>query len=176
MSENNCVVIPTVADDATEVFTLFDHSIRYQEKHGYPSWRNYDRSAVLNDIENQRQFKVLINQRIAIVFSIRYDDKIIWREHDKGESIYLHRIVVNPDFKGQKLFGKILEWAIADCSRKGLKNVRMDTWADNPTIIEYYKGFGFAVVENFVTPNTAQLPVHNRNLALTLLEYQIGFQ
>jgi hypothetical protein len=48
----------------------------------------------------------------------------------------------------------------------------MDTWAANPTIINYYTGFGFVVVENYTTPNTAELPVHNRNLALTLLEYR----
>ena len=174
MSANDWIVVPTVVDDAPDVFALFDHSILYQEAHGYPSWRNYDRRAVLDDIENRRQFKVIIHQRIAIVFSIRYDDRIIWRERDIGESIYLHRIVVNPESKGQKLFGKILDWAISDCKQKGLKNVRMDTWADNPKIIEYYKAFGFVVVENFVTPDTVELPVHNRNLALTLLEYQVG--
>jgi GNAT superfamily N-acetyltransferase len=174
MSTNNAAVTPTAADEVSEIFRLFDHSILYQERNGYPSWRNYDRDAVIKDIENRRQFKVMINQRIAIVFSIRYDDKVIWREHDNGESIYLHRIVVNPEFKGQKLFGRILHWAIAKCKEKGLKNVRMDTWADNPKIIQYYKGFGFEVVENYKTPNTAELPVHNRNLALTLLEYKVA--
>jgi len=49
----------------------------------------------------------------------------------------------------------------------------MDTWAANPTIIDYYKSFGFAFIENYTTPNSEELPVHNRNLALTLLEYQL---
>jgi hypothetical protein len=47
----------------------------------------------------------------------------------------------------------------------------MDTWANNPTLIEYYKTFGFNVIENYTTPDSIGLPVHNRNLALTLLEY-----
>ena len=89
-----------------------------------------------------------------------------------GNSIYLHRIVVNPEFKGQRLFGTILDWAIEHSKQKGLSSIRMDTWAANPTIIDYYKSFGFAFIENYTTPDSEELPVHNRNLALTLLEYK----
>jgi ribosomal protein S18 acetylase RimI-like enzyme len=92
---------------------------------------------------------------------------------DQGNSIYLHRIVVNPDFKGQKLFGEIMKWAIAHAKGKRLDTIRMDTWASNAVIVEYYKSFGFRVVENFTTPDTTALPVHNRNLALTLLEFKV---
>lgn len=104
---------------------------------------------------------------------MRYADKIIWRDLDTGNSIYLHRIVVNPACKGQRLFGKILDWAIEHSKQKGLSSIRMDTWAANPTIIEYYKSFGFMFIENFTTPDSEELPVHNRNLALTLLEYKL---
>ncbi|ELR71966.1 GCN5-related N-acetyltransferase [Fulvivirga imtechensis AK7] len=159
--------------DLDLIFDLFEQSIIYQEKRGYPVWKNYDRNAIVKDIENKNQYKVMINAKPAIVFSVCYVDKIIWRERDKGESIYLHRIVVNPEFKGQKLFGKILEWAISHCKKHGLSSIRMDTWTANPTIIDYYKNFGFNFVENFITPDTPELPVHNRNLALTLLEFNL---
>jgi len=155
---------------------LFEQSISYQEKKGYPVWRNYDRNAIIKDIENKNQYKVVINSKTAIVFSVCYADKIIWRDFDKEDSIYLHRIVVNPELKGQKLFGKILDWAISHCRQKGLNSIRMDTWAANPTIIEYYKTFGFTIIENYTTPDSTELPVHNRNLALTLLEYKADGQ
>jgi len=81
--------------------------------------------------------------------------------------------VVNLDFKGQKLFGTILDWAIDHSKRKGISSIRMDTWAENPAIINYYKSFGFKFIENYTTPNNEELPIHNRNLALTLLEYKL---
>ncbi len=161
----------TVTDDLPFIYELFEHSIIYQEKKGYPVWRDYDKNAIVKDIENKNQYKVIINSLIAIVFSVAYADKIIWRELDKGESIYLHRIVINPEFKGQKLFGQIVDWAIGHLRDKGLSTVRLDTWAANQTIIDYYKSFGFEIVENYTTPNSTELPVHNRNLALTLMEY-----
>ncbi len=159
--------------DLERVFELFDQSINYQEKNGYPVWRNYDKNAIIRDIENKNHYKVIVGSKTGIVFSVCYTDKIIWRELDNGDSIYLHRIVVNPELKGQKLFGKILDWAITHSKEKRLNSIRMDTWAANPTIINYYKGFGFSVVENYTAPDTEDLPVHNRNLAMTLLEYRL---
>lgn len=167
-------VLNTELTDLPLIFELFDHSIRYQEKHGYPVWKNYDQGAIQSDIENKNQYKIMVDGVIGIVFSVGYTDKVIWREFDKGDAIYLHRIVVNPERKGRKLFGSILKWSVEHAKQKGRSVVRMDTWASNATIIEYYTGFGFAVVENYTTPDSPQLPVHNRNLALTLLEYRWG--
>jgi ribosomal protein S18 acetylase RimI-like enzyme len=161
--------------DLPQIFELFKRSIDYQEKKGYPVWLNYDKKAIIKDIEDKNQYKVLIDSQIAIVFSVCYSDKVIWRSMDSGNSIYLHRIVVNPEFKGQKLFGAILEWVIQHSKHKGLSSIRMDTWAANPTIIEYYKSFGFIFIENYTTPDSEELPVHNRNLALTLLEYKLQY-
>ncbi len=170
--QNHHEILHTEIDDLPFIYELFEHSILYQEKKGFPVWKDYDKNAIVKDIENKNQYKIVIDSTIAIVFSVAYNDKIIWRSLDKGDSIYLHRIVVNPVFKGQKLFGAIVRWAIGHIKDKGLNSIRMDTWAANPTIIHYYKSFGFEVVENYTTPNSTELPVHNRNLPLTLLEYR----
>lgn len=166
-------ILNTEMNDLEQIFKLFEHSILYQEKKGYPVWRDYDKNAIIRDIENKNQYKIIVDSSIAIVFSVCYTDKVIWRELDKDDSIYLHRIVVNPEFKGQKLFGTILNWVIEHAKQKGLRSIRMDTWTENPTIINYYKSFGFSFIENYTTPNTEELPVHNRNLVLTLLEYKL---
>ncbi len=154
------------------IYELFEHSIKYQEQHGYPVWKNYDKAAIIKDQENKNQYKIVIDSAIGIVFSVYYSDEIIWRHMDTGNSIYLHRIVVNPAVKGRKLFGLILDWAIQHAKQNGLTNIRMDTWAVNATIIDYYKSFGFTFIENYTTPDSEELPIHNRNLALALLEYQ----
>jgi GNAT superfamily N-acetyltransferase len=165
-------IVNTQMEDLPTIIRLFDDSIAYQERNGYPDWKNYDRDAIVRDIENKNQYKAVNDEGTGIVFSVSYRDKIIWRHMEDGLSVYLHRIVVNPAFKGQKLFGLIVNWAKEHVKQKGLKNIRMDTWANNPNIIEYYKRFVFEVIENCTTPDTQELPVHNRNLPLTLLEYK----
>jgi ribosomal protein S18 acetylase RimI-like enzyme len=166
-------IVNTTPKDLSFIYELFDLSVKYQEARGYPSWKNYDKAALSQDIENKNQYKVIFDAQVAIVFSVRYADKIIWREMDRGDAIYLHRIVVNPAFKGQKLFGQILKWTIDHAKQKKLEFIRMDTWADNPQIIDYYKSFGFNFMGNYTTPDTAELPAHNRNLALALLELKL---
>ena len=109
---NNFKIINTTRQDLPLIYDLFDQSIAYQEKNGYPVWRDYDKGAIVRDIESKNQYKAVNNSGTGIIFSVAYRDPVIWREMDKGESIYLHRIVVNPDFKGQKLFGLIVDWSI----------------------------------------------------------------
>jgi predicted GNAT family N-acyltransferase len=83
---------------------------------------------------------------------------------ERGDALYLHRIVLNRDFTGEKLFIKVLEWALEHATNCGKKYVRMDTWADNAKIIDYYKSYGFRFIENYTTADTTDLPVQHRNL------------
>jgi len=74
--------------DLEFIYGLFDQSILYQEKKGFPVWRNYDKATLLNDVKLGNQYKVTIHGQVAIVFSVCYSDKILWREMETGDSIY----------------------------------------------------------------------------------------
>lgn len=163
-------VLHTTHDDLPFIYNLFDQSIMYQEKKGYPVWRGYDKQVLVNDVNSGNQYKVVIDNQIAIAFSVCYTDKIIWRDMENGSAVYLHRIVVNPAFKGQKLFGQILAWVRGHAEEKGLTTIRMDTWDNNPSLIGYYETFGFRFIERYTTPDSEELPVHNRKLRIVLLE------
>lgn len=164
----------TTMQDVEFVCFLFEEAISYQKRKGFPVWEGYDKKVLHTDIENKLQYKIIENGTILCVFSICFSDPIIWREKDKGNAIYLHRIVVNPKFKGQKQFEKILNWAIALARNQNLPYIRLDTWGNNENIIKYYRSFGLQFVENFTTPNTENLPIQHRNLYLALLEYDIN--
>jgi ribosomal protein S18 acetylase RimI-like enzyme len=166
-------IVKTELSDLDNIYDLFDASIHYQESKGVNVWRNYDRPSIENDIRTGNHYKVIADKSICLVFSVCYSDKIIWREMEVGDSIYLHRIVVNPRFKGARLFGRVHEWAIHEVAQRGLRFVRMDTWSDNQGIISYYKSFGFREVANIVTPDTPDLPIHNRLLPIALLQYEV---
>lgn len=163
----------TTIDDLAFIKYLFDASVAFQEENGYPSWRHYDMNAIREDILHGNQHKIVSGDTIAIVFSIIYEDPVIWRHHENGNAVYLHRIVVNPAFKGQKMLARIISWAGVHGRQQGRQLIRMDTWAANARLINYYKGFGFRHVENYTTPDTEAIPSHNRNLNLALLEMNI---
>ena len=85
----------------------------------------------------------------------------------------MHRIVVNPAYKGQKQFEKILNWSVDYAIRRELQHIRMDTWADNPDLVNYYISFGFRIVGKLTTPNSEELPIPQRNNKVVLLEFEI---
>ena len=163
----------TSTADLNFIYWLFEEAISYIKKNNYVGWTTYDKNFIKQDIGKNLQFKLVEKNETLCVFSICFSDVLIWREMEKGDAIYLHRIVVNPKFKGQKQFEQIPNWVLEYAKEKGLKHIRMDTWADNPNIIEYYKSFGFKHIENYTTLNTPELPDQHRNLKVALLEMKL---
>lgn len=169
-------ILNTTKEDFDTILWLFEQAINLQGKNGYKVWEGIDKNALTKDIDEGLQYKIVRDNNILCIFSIQYNDPFIWRDRDQNDAIYLHRIVVNPDFKGQKQFQKVLNWAIEIARQKNLKCLRMDTWADNKKIIDYYRSFGFEFIENYKTTNAAELPIQNRNLNVALLEMKVNHQ
>lgn len=157
-------------DDLPLIYNLFENAIEFLKANNYIGWNSYDKKFIKSDIKQGLSFKLTYDNEIACIFSICYSDALIWREKEVGNAIYLHRIVLNRNFTGEKLFSKVLEWTIQLAKDKDLTYIRMDTWAANEKIIDYYKSYGFSFVENYTTPNTENLPRQHRNLNVALLE------
>lgn len=170
----NFDVTNTTMADFENVIWLFKETMKLQGQKNYKVWETIDEGALKEDIKNRLQFKIVIENNILCLFSILRNDPFIWREKDKDNAIYLHRIVVNPLFKGKKQFEKVLKWSIDLAKKEKRKFIRMDTWANNLQLIEYYKTFGFVFVENYKTANHKSLPIQNRNLEVSLLEFEIS--
>jgi len=166
-------VLNTSPADLNFIYFLFDEAIGYIKNNNYVGWTTYDKDFLTIDIERNHQFKIVQDDHIPMCIQHCFTDALIWREKEKGNAIYLHRIVVNPMFKGQKQFQKILNWVREFAVKNGLRYIRMDTWAENPKIIGYYQSFGFLHIEDYTTPNTEKLPEQHRNLKVALLELAV---
>lgn len=173
--ESTYTIQNTEKQDLDLIYLFFEKAIQYMQKKQFVGWTTYDKTFIKRDQENKLQFKIVQNHRLVCVFSICFSDALIWREKETGDAIYLHRIVVNPLFKGQQQLAKILHWVRDLASEQNLKYIRMDTWADNQNIIDYYKSFGFKHIENYTTPNTPQLPEQHRDLKVALLEMKLEY-
>jgi len=167
---DNFKIVNTTKGDLDKILCLFEQAMDLQRKNGYEVWSSIDKIALEKDIETGLQYKIVKDADILCIFSISHNDPFTWRDRDQNNAIYLHRIVVNPNFKGQRQFEKVLNWAKHFAPQKNLKFVRMDTWADNKKIIDYYKSFGFEFIEYYRTTDTPELPIQNRNLNVALLE------
>jgi len=103
----NCIV-----DDISEIFSLYDIATEYQRlKETVVVWPEFDKKLIETEIAENRQWKLLIDEKIACVWAITFSDAQIWEERNKDASIYIHRIATNPLFRGRNLVSVIVDWA-----------------------------------------------------------------
>ena len=107
---------------------------------------------------------------VAGYFSVALSDELIWGPEEKGDAIYIHRVCVNPGRKGNKLAASILEWAPAYVSSLGRKFIRMDTWADNKRLVDFYVDCGFQYIGDRQLGDVPELEPHYSNIKLALFQ------
>jgi ribosomal protein S18 acetylase RimI-like enzyme len=160
-------------EDLSLICHLFEEAIAFQKANGYIGWQSYDREYLKSDIEKGLLFNVMKDNNVIGIFCICFSDVLIWRVKERGDALYLHRIVLDQRFKGEKVFKRVHDWATNFAKASGLKYIRMDTWANNSKIIAYYESYGYTFIENYTTSDSDALPIQHRNLKVALLEYKL---
>lgn len=159
--------------DFSEILRLYDAAIEFQKTKFDKSWLPFDRALIEREIAEKRLWKIVIDDKIACIFSIAFEDPLIWKEKSSEPSIYIHRIVTNPEFRGQKFVPKIVDWARGYAKSIGKKFIRMDTWGDNQKLLDYYVDCGFAFLGVITPTKSAELPKHYDGITLSLFEIEL---
>jgi len=146
--------------DADTIFTLYDAAMQLQTQKNMVVWPKFERSLVEKEIEESRQWKLLVNNEIACNWAITFNDKEIWEEKDNNDAIYIHRIATSPAFRGNRFVDVIVEWARNYALAKGKQYVRLDTLGNNTRLIKHYTSAGFKFLGIFKLIDTRNLPEH----------------
>ncbi|MES2679578.1 MAG: GNAT family N-acetyltransferase [Bacteroidota bacterium] len=168
-------IINSTGDDLDRIFELFDHAIAYQKRNGYELWPRFSKTMISDEIAAHRHWKLLDStETIVCVFSVMYADPVIWgAQSDKEPAVYLHRIAVNPLFKGKKIMTLIKTWALIHAKQKGKQFVRMDTWGNNITLRKYYIDCGFEYLGQQQLHEVEGQPGHYGGSLLSLFQLKV---
>ncbi len=160
--------------DINKIFTLYKIASNYQkEKKKVVVWPDFNREMIALEIAENRQFKLLVNSEIACVWAITFSDVQIWEDSKKDSALYIHRIAVNPDFRGNKYIDKIVDWAKEFALEKDLQFIRLDTLGENKGLITHYRNAGFDFLGLFNLKNTSNLPDHYKLAPVSLFEIDL---
>jgi GNAT superfamily N-acetyltransferase len=166
------IVNCTVADIPL-MLHYYDLAREHQQKKSTQYWSSFDPAVVKTEVEEHRHWKIMEEDTIACIFLTMYDDPFIWGAKNADPSIYIHRIVTHPDFRGNNYTGRIVEWAKVQGKKTGKQFIRMDTWGDNPSLIGYYQRCGFALLDIVNPDSQGNLPAYYNCITLALLEMKI---
>lgn len=161
-------------EDIDEIFRLYKVATDLQKSKFSVHWPEFERSLIEAEIRAHRQWKMIINGKIACIWATTFSDPQIWEERDETPSVYIHRIARNPDLQQQNLVGKIVEWAKDYAFDNKKKYIRMDTVGDNPGLINYYIKCGFDFLGLSKLKDTAGLPAHYNNAIVCLFQLEVN--
>ena len=146
--------------DLDSIFELYGAAMKLQTQKNMVVWPRFEKRLVEKEIEEQRQWKLMIDDEIACNWAITFEDKEIWGERDINNSIYIHRITTNPAFRGNRFIDAIVTWAKTYALSKGKQYVRLDTLGNNTRLIKHYTSAGFNFLGIFTLTDTQNLPAH----------------
>ena len=158
MNIKNCM-----PGDIDQILLLYDYARQLQQERKMVVWPHFDKAFLQNEILEQRQWKLIINNEIACNWAITFNDREIWGERDNNNSIYIHRIATNANFRGNRFIDNIVQWAKDYANKKGKQFVRLDTLGNNTRLIQHYTSAGFDFLGIHKLTDTATLPLHYQN-------------
>jgi RimJ/RimL family protein N-acetyltransferase len=161
------------SNDTDEIFRLYKIATDFQKTRFTSHWPEFDRELIEIEISENRQWKIISEGKIACVWATTFNDPQIWEERNEDPAVYIHRIATNPDFRGQNLVGKIVEWAKNYAKENQKQYIRMDTVGYNLGLINYYTRCGFDFLGLLKLKNTGGLPAHYENATVSLFEIEV---
>ena len=129
--------------DIDEIFRLYQLATDFQKARFAVHCPEFSRQLIETEIAEDRQWKLLLEGRVACVWATTFSDPQIWEERNADPSLYIHRIATHSQFRGRQLVGEIVTWARGFARQNQKACIRMDTVGYNPGLISYYQKRGF---------------------------------
>ena len=161
-------------NDIPEIFRLYKLATDFQKiKFQANQWPEFDKEPITTEVVENRQFKIVIENKIACIWAITYSDAQIWEDRENNASIYIHRIATNPEFRGKNFVQTIVDWSENFARKQNKHFVRMDTCGKNDKLIKHYKNCGFNYLGLKKLKNTSELPSHYHNADVCFFEIKL---
>lgn len=160
--------------DLTEIRAAYAHGRAVQRAEESIVWPEFSDGRILAEVDAGNLLRVLNDAGLVGIFSVAYEDALIWGALERGAHIYLHRIARAPGATSGGLVDAALEWAEARCVQLGREGLRLDTWASNAPLIAFYERRGFRLVENRTLGADPRLAPHYHGNTFALLERRCG--
>ena len=165
------IIQNSTLEDIDEIFELYRIATAYQKiKFPDNQWPKFDGNLIQTEVIENRQWKIVIKNKIACIWAITFSDPQIWEDRNIDPSIYIHRIATNPNFRGQNFVSEIVNWARDYALLKNKQYIRMDTCGNNRKLIAHYVSSGFNFLGMNTLKNTDKLPSHYLNAEVCFFE------
>jgi ribosomal protein S18 acetylase RimI-like enzyme len=167
-------IVHSTLEDIPCIFALYDAGTAKQKAMGGKQWQGFERSLIEREIAEGRLYKLVAEGLVAGVFTLTFDDEILWGDRSADPAIYVHRIAIDPAFRGQGLVKRIVAWVRAYSLAHGKRFIRMDTGSGNDRLNAYYISCGFAYLGIVTYAGAPGMPAHYQTGSSSLFEMRVA--
>lgn len=155
-----------------DILTITRACAKKMEENGIFQWNEHypSKEAFIKDIERYELFVIEENRTVqgTIVISTLMDDEykpIKWLTPN-GNSTYIHRLSVHPNFQGKGFAQQMMDFAEAYSRENGFVSVRLDTFSQNKRNQRFYEQRGYQKLGDIFFPKQSDHPFHCYELVL----------
>lgn len=144
MSDNFNVVIGEV-DSSIDVLR---EVAKWCEDNKMNMWkvRDLTREHLLTGV-NEKNFCVgKFEEDNACSMILQWHDPLFWPDAVEDEAGYIHKLCVRRTYSGMGLSRKMVEFAVAECKKRGIRYLRLDTGWSRAPLCKLYESLGFRKV------------------------------
>ncbi|GAB3164687.1 hypothetical protein GCM10027059_21200 [Myceligenerans halotolerans] len=141
--------------------SLQDEAVAWLQALGTDQWqdlrphRHGTGRSLAEAIERGEVYIVRDEDRITGTITLdEYADPEFWMPGDHPhDALYVHRMVVAREARGQDTGGQMIEWARTRAAAQGKQWLRLDAWRTNAELHNYYLRHGFEHVRTVNLPH-----------------------
>jgi ribosomal protein S18 acetylase RimI-like enzyme len=136
--------------DVDVVVDLLSGAARWLLDAGIRQWPDpFPREIVEGSIDRNETYVALARGEVVGSIALNEADPNWWGDRPP-DALYVHRLVVSLDARGQDIGSQLLDWAQSRVAATGRAWLRLDCGTDNLQMRKYYEGLGFRHAEDVV--------------------------
>ncbi|WP_242951926.1 GNAT family N-acetyltransferase [Clostridium felsineum] len=131
--------------DISLIMDIINNAIVDMESEGIYQWdRLYPDESVINDDINNKNLYVYTDENIIKAFLVLNEiqdteyNSINWK-YQKGRQLVVHRLCVDPKFKGKGIATALIKYAEKFAKEKDYNSMRLDCFSKNPHACNLYR-------------------------------------
>lgn len=102
----------------------------------------------------------MIDGEIACAFILQWADSNYWPNAPQCEAAYLHKFCVRRKFAGMGMTKLVTAAIRAECRKRGIRYIRLDTGLDEKVVRKIYLSSGYKIVDIIDYPNGRSMALY----------------
>ena len=152
--------------DLERVLQITRLCTREMESRKVFQWNEHypDRQSFVSDINSGELYVYCIKDMVVGCVSICFSmdevyKKVSWKTNGKN-SMYIHRLAVDPGYQKQGIGSKLMDFAEKKSKSDGIDSIRLDTFSQNRVNQNFYEARGYIKLEDIYFPLQSEHPFH----------------